>query len=134
MTGRTLQEKVKVCGKKQTEIAEALGVSPQGLSSIFRAESVKTDTIETIARISGKPISWFFDQDPTTYITASADGAIVTGDSNLVGCILILGEPYTYGQQSGATITIPTSVLLLLQRQLEEKDQQIAQLLRQLSR
>ena len=132
MTGKELQEKLKFCGMKQIELATAMGISPQGLSSIFGVADVKTGTIEKFAEITGRPLSYFYGPDVHTSAVASADGATVTGDNNNVGSIL--GE-CTYGsKQAGDTVTIPVALLEVLKRQLEEKDQQIAQLIRALSR
>ena len=60
MSGELLKMKVKELNLSQRAIAEALGITPQSLTSIFRAEDVRSGTIEKIAQAANVPMSFFY--------------------------------------------------------------------------
>lgn len=62
MNGRELKEKVELLGIPQRKLAEKMGVTPQTINTILTAKDVRTSTIERIAIVTGKPISFFFGQ------------------------------------------------------------------------
>ena len=60
MNGRELKERVELLGVSQRKLAEMMGVTPQTINAILTAKDVRTSTIERIAIVTGKPISFFF--------------------------------------------------------------------------
>ena len=62
MNGRELKERVELLGVSQRKLAEMMGVTPQTINTILTAKDVRTSTIERIAIVTGKPISFFFGQ------------------------------------------------------------------------
>ena len=63
MEGKNFQKKLKELGITQAQVAEILGITPQSVSSMMKAMSVKTSSLEKIARGLGKDISVFFDDN-----------------------------------------------------------------------
>lgn len=60
MEGRRLQQIISELGIKQVNIAEILGISPQGLNMIFKTKDVKSGVLERIAEGLGKDMSMFY--------------------------------------------------------------------------
>lgn len=61
-------------GLNQTQLAKKLGISRQSLSEwLSTSANPKIEYIRKIAKITGKPVNYFFDNSP-----------IVTGDNNNV--------------------------------------------------
>ncbi|MCQ2299673.1 MAG: hypothetical protein MJZ81_06080 [Bacteroidales bacterium] len=85
-------------------------MSFQTLNALYRAQDVKSGTLEKIAQVYGKDIRWFYGLDkeqPVENQTLAKDNSIaVTGDGN---SITTLSEKFI--------------------KLLEEKDKQIAALL-----
>ena len=62
MDGKIFQKKLREMGIKQYQVAQILGVTEQTVSAMMRADSIKTTTLEKIARAIGKDISIFFSE------------------------------------------------------------------------
>lgn len=63
MEGKIFQQKLRDLGITQAQVAEVLGITPQSVSSMMKAMSVKTSTLEKIAKGLGKDISLFFSDN-----------------------------------------------------------------------
>lgn len=53
-----------LCEKKNIklrQLAEMIGITPEGMSNIIKTNSTKIDTLEKIANILEVPITYFFD-------------------------------------------------------------------------
>jgi len=73
-----LNKKIKIAlldsGINQTKLAKELGITRQSLSEwLSSSANPKIDYIRKIAKITGKPLNYFFDKSP-----------IITGDNNTV--------------------------------------------------
>lgn len=66
MEGKKLQEILRVKGITQTQVAELLGVTRQTVSAMMKAASIKSTTLEKIAREFGIEITEFFGGDETS--------------------------------------------------------------------
>ena len=62
MEGKNLQEILKKRGITQNQVAELLGVTRQTVSAMFHASSVKSTTLEKIAKNFGIEISELFGE------------------------------------------------------------------------
>lgn len=60
MDGKTIKEKLRILGYKQTDIAKALNVSHQNIQAALTSHDVKSGLIEKLAAITGVPISFFY--------------------------------------------------------------------------
>lgn len=63
MDGKHIKDILKAAGVSQSELAAALGTSPQNLNSALSGDNVKTGILEQVAEYMGKPISFFYDGD-----------------------------------------------------------------------
>ncbi len=73
-----LNKKIKIAmldsGINQTKLAKELGISRQSLSEwLATSSNPKIEQIKKIAKITGKPLNYFFEKSP-----------IITGDNNTV--------------------------------------------------
>lgn len=59
--GAVLKEHIEKNGLKKAEIAEAVGITPNYLSTIFKLESLDATLLEKLCRATGLPISEVFD-------------------------------------------------------------------------
>lgn len=66
-------------GYKLTDIANALGIIPQNLHSLLKAEDVKSGVLEKIANALGKDICFFYKQNAN-----NATQSILSGSGNTV--------------------------------------------------
>lgn len=66
MDGKNFQQKLKVLGITQAQVAKILGVTQQTVSAMMRNESIKTSTLERIAKALGRDISMFLDDSQMT--------------------------------------------------------------------
>lgn len=73
MTGEKLKGLVKQGSTTQKEIAEKLGITPQGVTSIFRSQDVGTATLEKIAEAMNVPMTYFYPSDKIA-VSTSAEG------------------------------------------------------------
>lgn len=74
MNGRELKERVELLGIPQRKLTEMMGVTPQTINAILTAKDVRTSTVERIAIVMDKPISFFFGQESESQ-SAVASGA-----------------------------------------------------------
>lgn len=62
MDGKIFSKKLKQMGVTQLQVANILGVTQQSVSAMLKAGSIKTTTLEKIAKGIGKDISVFFSE------------------------------------------------------------------------
>ena len=65
MGGGIVKELLKRNGIALNYVAEAMGVSPQNLQSILRANDIKTGVLERIAAAINKNIYFFYENSQT---------------------------------------------------------------------
>lgn len=63
MKGEYLKSKVKETGLPITKIAERLGISSQNMQMYFKAEDVRSSTLERLSEALGLSIAWFYGQE-----------------------------------------------------------------------
>lgn len=87
MTGKQLKDLIAKQGVQALAIAKKIGISPQALSSTFKAADVKSGTIERIAEAMGVKMSYFYPDTPTDSHKAVADsgGVAIAGNNNVTG-------------------------------------------------
>ena len=114
MNGRELKERVELLGVSQRKLAEMMGVTPQTIKAILTAKDVRTSTVERIAIVMGKPVSFFFGQE------SESQSAVASG-ANSVAAI-----QSTVSQGESAVLQ---ERVRLLEKLLEEKERTIKILL-----
>lgn len=84
MTGEKLKNRIsELTGKKQAEVAEMLGVSPQALNSLFKASDVRSGLIEEVCSVFKIPLSCLYGE--AGFSSAAGDGSTsVAGVGNNV--------------------------------------------------
>ena len=65
MNGKIFLKKLKEMGVTQTQVAEWLGVTKQSVSALKHTETVRTSTIETIAKALGISVAELFEDEDT---------------------------------------------------------------------
>lgn len=60
MNGEVLREKLRALNIPQAQIAEACGMSAQAFNHLFRAQDIKTGTLEMLCDILQKDMSFFY--------------------------------------------------------------------------
>lgn len=88
MKGIQLKAKLVELDKSQREIAGLLNVTTQSLSSVLNAQDVRSGTIEKIAKVLNKPVSYFYGEDGGGSIqqataTGNYSAASVGGDATV---------------------------------------------------
>lgn len=78
MTGETLKHKLESCGYTKAYIADKLGVPPQNIQTWFKADDVKTGTLEKLAEVLDKPIAFFYGD---TYSVTGSNNATAINHS-----------------------------------------------------
>lgn len=63
MRGKHLRLKLKEAGVSCADVARELGISKQSLNSRLNAEVISTETLEAAMRVSGRPASYFYDEE-----------------------------------------------------------------------
>jgi transcriptional regulator with XRE-family HTH domain len=63
MTPEKVRKVVRRHGKTLRFVAEGMGIKPQSLNSRLKAESLTTDTIESIANVLGISPAEFYEDD-----------------------------------------------------------------------
>ena len=63
MNGQELRQILRKMGVKQVDLATKMGISPQHLTSLLQAASVKISTLERIAQAVGKEVSELLTDD-----------------------------------------------------------------------
>lgn len=83
MSGKELKTCLTALDDSLANVARKLGITSQGLESLFRTKDVKSGTIEKIAKLYNKPISWFYDEKETApTIVEAVDHSVAAN-----GCI-----------------------------------------------
>lgn len=77
MTGETLKQKFESLGYTKVFIAEKLGVAPQNIQTWFKADDVKSGTLERLAEVLELPIAYFYGD---SYNVQGNNNALATGD------------------------------------------------------
>ena len=77
MTGEELKRKLDGTGLSQAEIARRLGVIPQSMTQYFKADDVRSGTLERLCEVLNKDMSFFYDI-PSKHAT-DEDDEIITG-------------------------------------------------------
>jgi transcriptional regulator with XRE-family HTH domain len=77
MTGETLKQKLESLGYTKAFIAEKLGVAPQNIQTWFKADDVKSGTLERLAEVLELPIAYFYGD---SYNVQGNGNALATGD------------------------------------------------------
>ena len=62
MNGKKLKEVLNKLEVTQRSLAEKMNVTPQTISAILSASDIRISTIERISAVTGKPISYFYDE------------------------------------------------------------------------
>lgn len=63
MTPEKVRKVIRRHGKTLRFVAEGMGIKPQSLNSRLKAESLTTDTIESIANVLGISPAEFYEED-----------------------------------------------------------------------
>lgn len=63
MTPEKVRKVIRRHGKTLRYVAEGMGIKPQSLNSRLKAESLTTDTIESIANVLGISPAEFYEDD-----------------------------------------------------------------------
>lgn len=86
MKGTDLKDKLISLGYTMTYIAEKLDIAPQNMNSWFRADDVRSGTIEKLAKVLDIPVSYFYGETAGSIQTVSgSNNTSVAGNSNTVG-------------------------------------------------
>lgn len=115
MKGESIRRKIKLSGRRFTEIAESMGITPQALNKILGSEDVKTGSLERIADAMGVPVTYFYDENGNGNGSISASGHAMVANRDVNSeerSVLVLAEQ-----------------LSTKDKQISIKDQQIDRLL-----
>ncbi len=86
MKGTDLKDKLIALGYTMTYIADKLETVPQNLNSWFKADDVRSGTIEKLAKVLDLPVSYFYGESSGNCQTVSGNNnTSVAGNSNTVG-------------------------------------------------
>lgn len=83
MTGKELKVKIDALGITQRSLAEQMGVTPQTVSAILTAKDIRTSSLERIAQVTNKPMSYFYGEADNAQAVASGDSSIAAINSNV---------------------------------------------------
>ena len=83
MTGKELKLKIDALGITQRSLAEQMGVTPQTVSAILTAKDIRTSSLERIAQVTNKPMSYFYGEIDNAQAVASGDSSIAAINSNV---------------------------------------------------
>lgn len=83
MTGKELKLKIDALGITQRSLAEQMGVTPQTVSAILTAKDIRTSSLERIAQVTNKPMSYFYGETDNAQAVASGDSSIAAIYSNV---------------------------------------------------
>ena len=113
MSGKELKTCLTALDDSLANVARKLGITSQGLESLFRTKDVKTGTIEKIAKLYNKPISWFFDETITApTIVEAVDHSIAANNSDIT-----IGDYHSLKKENS-----------MLEKLIDEKDERIKEL------
>lgn len=86
MKGTDLKDKLTAKGFTMTYVAEKLNTVPQNINSWFKADDVRSGTIEKLAKVLDLPICYFYGESCGNIQTVSGNNnTSVAGNSNTVG-------------------------------------------------
>lgn len=85
MTGKELKEKILGANVPLNQIAERLGITAQSLNSCFKGKDVRSNTIESIAKVLNVSISSLYGEDKEQNAIATGNGIAVAGTNNVAG-------------------------------------------------
>lgn len=77
MNGKDLKSRILDAKVPLATIADDLGVTAQSLNSTFHVKDVRSGTIEKIAKVLNKPVSYFYGEE-----APAAGSATVTGNNS----------------------------------------------------
>ena len=83
MTGKELKLKIDALGITQRSLAEQMGVTPQTVSAILTAKDIRTSSLERIAQVTNKPMSYFYGETNNTQAVVSGNSSIAAINSNI---------------------------------------------------
>ena len=83
MTGKELKLKIDALGRTQRSLAEQMGVTPQTVSAILAAKDIRTSSLERIAQVTNKPMSYFYEETNNAQAVVSGDSSIAAINSNV---------------------------------------------------
>ena len=83
MTGKELKLKIDALGITQRSLAEQMGVTPQTVSAILAAKDIRTSSLERIAQVTNKPMSYFYGETNNAQAVVSRDSSIAAINSNV---------------------------------------------------
>ena len=93
MTGRELKLKIDALGITQRSLAEQMGVTPQTVSAILTAKDIRTSSLERIAQVTNKPMSYFYGETDNAQAVASGDNSVAAIQSTVTqGDCAVLAE------------------------------------------
>lgn len=106
MTGETLKQKLESCGYTKAYIADKLGVPPQNIQTWFKADDVKTGTIEKLSEVLDKPIAFFYGDSynvtGNNNATAINNSTATSSDDRLVSLLVSKDEQLTMAMKQTA--------------------------------
>lgn len=110
MTGKDFKIAIKRTGTPLTEVATGLGILLQSLYTYFRADDVKSGTIEKVAQVLGVPVGYFYGfdeaanvQQPTTDTPSIQSDAPAQSDAQTA--IAALSKELDYFREQNARLT-----------------------------
>ena len=83
MTGKELKLKIDELGITQRSLAEQMGVTPQTVSAILAAKDIRTSSLERIAQVTNKPMSYFYGETNNAQAVVCGDSSIAAINSNV---------------------------------------------------
>lgn len=114
MNGKKLKEMLNKMGISQRSLAEKMSVTPQTISAVLTANDIRTSTIERISQVTGKPVSYFYDEQITQH------GAVASGNA-----IAVAGNNNVAGNYTSEDTKVLQERVRLLERILDEKERTI---------
>lgn len=99
MTGEQLKKRVKATGFAQKQLAEALNVTPQTVTSMFSANDVRSSTLERLCDVLGVKINFFYEG--TEYAVSDKGNGLadVVDKDNMI--MLLRGQVMAYEKALG---------------------------------
>ena len=93
MSGLELKDFLQHNGIRLTELSDKLNSSFQTLNSLFRAQDVKSGTLEKIAAAYGHDIGWFYGlEGKSEQMVTEVPGACSSTDTALLRALDEIGE------------------------------------------
>lgn len=117
MKGETIRQKIRLTGRRFTEIAEIMGITPQALNKILGSDDVKTGSLERIAEAMGVPVTYFYDENGNGNGSISASGHAMVANRDV------------NNNSEERSVLVLAEQLSTKDKQIGIKDQQIDRLL-----